>query len=172
MEILNLRRAVKNDIDWIVSLEKRPDFAAFIPRWPPEEHERNLSDRDKRYLMATDELDHPLAYVILAGLSSPAASIELVRLAVTRPGTGIGKPLLQRVIDLAFNELKANRLWLDVFDDNHRAGHVYQSVGFTVEGVLREAALKSDGQLGSLVIMSILKREYQLTANRPGNQIL
>lgn len=170
MDNFHLCRAVKADIAWIVSQEQRPDFAAFIHRWSLEEHERNLNDRDKHYLVAHDGRNRRLAFVILNGLFSPAHSIELARMAVIRPGTGIGKPLLRRVIDLAFNELRANRLWLDVFDDNRRAAHVYQSVGFIREGVLREAALKSDGQLGSLVVMSILKREYQSATNRADAQ--
>lgn len=168
MTIGAVRPAIKGDIEWIASQERRPEFDSFVHRWSVEEHERNLDDSDKLYLIAVDESGLPLAFVILGGLSSESRCIELVRMAVAQPGMGIGKLLLRTVIDKVFTEFGANRLWLDVFDDNHRARHTYRSVGFQEEGVLREAALKSNGKLGSLVIMSILAREYFESLNIGG----
>ena len=161
MPIKAICPATEGDVAWIVDQENRPEFAAFIHRWDREDHERNLIDADKLYLIALDETQERLAFVILAGLSSKVRSIELVRMAVTRPGVGIGTPLLRAVIEMAFNKLGANRLWLDVFDDNVRARRAYKAAGFFEEGTLREAALKTDGRLGSLVIMSILAQEYR-----------
>lgn len=158
---IRLRPAIPEDIAWIVAQEQRSEFEAFIGHWSAETHLNNLADPDKRYLMATDEAGQPGAYVILAGLTSPARSIELARIVVAQPGTGFGKPVLYQVIELAFSELNANRLWLDVFDDNIRARHTYQATGFCEEGTLREAVVKRDGSFGSLVIMSILAREYR-----------
>jgi RimJ/RimL family protein N-acetyltransferase len=161
MTFESVRPATKKDIEWIVSQEQRPEFEPFIHRWSLEEHERNLADPDKLYLIAFDSSGSPIAFVILGGLSSEARSIELVRMAVSKPGAGIGKPLLKMVIDKVFTELSANRLWLDVFDDNGRACHTYKAVGFREEGLLRESALKNNGQLGSLIIMAILSKEYR-----------
>jgi diamine N-acetyltransferase len=62
-------------------------------------------------------------------------------------------------VDLCFGDLGANRLWLDVFDDNERARRAYRAVGFREEGILREAARRQDGSLGSLVVMAMLARE-------------
>ena len=156
-----LYQATEADLDWIVSQEQREDFAAFIHCWPKTEHLRNLGDPNMHYLIARDQGGHRLAFVILAGLLSAARSIELDRVAVVEPGTGIGRPVLRQVCEIVFNEFEANRLWLDVFEDNHRARHVYKTIGFREEGILREAMLDRNGQLGSLVIMSILAREYR-----------
>lgn len=54
---------------------------------------------------------------------------------------------------------RAHRLWLDVFEHNERARALYTSEGFTVEGVLREH-VNLHGQWRSLVLMSMLSREY------------
>jgi diamine N-acetyltransferase len=166
MPVKAVRLATRADIAWIVSQERRPDFAAFIHRWPLEQHEGNLVDADKLYLIAQDEIQERVAFVILAGLSSKDRNIELVRMAVTRPGAGIGKPLLVTVLELAFNKLGANRLWLDVFDDNVRARRVYEAVGFRQEATSSGAALKADGQRGSLLIMSILAADYRALTGR------
>jgi RimJ/RimL family protein N-acetyltransferase len=60
----------------------------------------------------------------------------------------------------AFDELKAHRLWLDVKQTNARARQLYEAEGFTTEGVLREC-LKTDGKYESLVVMSMLRGEYE-----------
>jgi diamine N-acetyltransferase len=150
-----IRQATPADIDWIVAQERRDDLAAFIHRWPAEQHTRNLADPDKRYLIADDATQERIAFVILAGLAS--RDIELVRMAVTKSGAGIGKLVLTTAIDLAFDEFGAERLWLDVFADNERARRVYRAAGFREEAVPQQSALKADGQPGSLVIMSILR---------------
>ena len=155
-----LRPAREEDVAWIVEQEAREDFAAFIHRWPAETHKANLADPDCRYLIAEQGGDGPCGYVILKGLGTPARSIELVRMVAAEPGRGLGKEMLRAVIALAFGELGANRLWLDVFDDNERARRAYRTAGFVEEGTLREAALRSDGRSGSLVIMSILASEF------------
>jgi diamine N-acetyltransferase len=161
MPLHGVRRAQEADIPWLVSQEQRPDFAAFVHRWPSEQHVGNLGDADKLYLIAEDDNRERIAFVILAGLSSADRSVELVRMAVTRPGAGIGKPLLRSVLDMAFGELNVDRLWLDVFEDNVRARRAYEAVGFREEDTPRQAAQKSDGQPGLLLIMSIRAAQYR-----------
>jgi diamine N-acetyltransferase len=156
-----IARATQADIAWIVGQERRSDHAAFIHRWPQQQHEQNLTDPDKLYLIARDDAGERQAFVILAGLASKARKFELVRMAVVRPGTGIGKPLLMSVMAMAFGELGANRLWLDVFDDNVRARRLYEAVGFRKQEGPGQIALKADGQRGSLVIMSIAAADYR-----------
>ena len=158
---MTLAPAEDADIAWIVAQETRDDFAAFIHRWPAEAHRRNLADPDYLYLIARDGEGRNQGYVILRGLGSPARSIELVRIVALEPGRGLGRAMLQGVIARGFGELGANRLWLDVFDDNERGRRAYRAVGFVEEGVLRDAALRADGRLGSLVVMSILAAEWR-----------
>jgi RimJ/RimL family protein N-acetyltransferase len=72
--------------------------------------------------------------------------------------------VLHAVIQKAFREFAAHRLWLDVFDDNARARHLYQSLGFVEEGVLRECIRWPD-RFRSLVVMSMLEQEYRARFN-------
>ena len=65
---------------------------------------------------------------------------------------------MRLVIDLAFGELGAHRLWLDVKDFNERAIALYRSEGFVEEGRKRECVLV-DGRYESLVLMSMLEHE-------------
>lgn len=156
MDAFTLRTARVDDVPWIVDQEGRPDFAAFIHRWPAETHMANLTDPDKRTLIAEAPDGQRLAYVILAGLGGVAPAIELVRMLVAEPGRGLGHALMAQVMATVFSELGAARLWLDVFEDNARARHVYRRAGFQETEDPRQAATKADGEPGRLVIMEIV----------------
>jgi RimJ/RimL family protein N-acetyltransferase len=64
---------------------------------------------------------------------------------------------------MAFRDLRAHRIWLDVKQLNTRALALYQSEGFVEEGRLRESVrVTINGADGydSLIVMSMLDREY------------
>ncbi len=155
MDAFTLRSAGADDVRWIVDQESRPDFAAFIGRWPAEIHTANLTDPEKHYVIAEAPDGKLLAYVILAGIGGTPCAIELVRMAVAEPGRGLGQALMARLITTAFTELGADRLWLDVFEDNARARHVYRLAGFSDAAGPRQPATKANGEPGRLVIMEI-----------------
>ena len=136
---MKLRTANLNDIDFIQSLEAREEFGTLILRWSRDEHTQNLHSLDKRYLMIENNLGAKIGYVILSGIQSFNQSIELTRIVIAEPERGYGRSALKLVIKQVFEEYKSHRLWLDVFDYNQRARHVYQLVGFKEEGILREA---------------------------------
>lgn len=157
--MIKLQHAEAKDIDFIVSQEGRYEFKDFIFRWSRDEHSRNLNNYDKRYFIIENESGEASGYAILSGLKSSNRSIELTRIIIAQPGLGYGKRALQILIKKVFEEYSAHRFWLDVFEHNQRARHVYQSVGFKEEGILREV-VKQEDKYSSLVIMSILENEY------------
>ncbi len=157
---MHLRDATPNDLDFIVAQEARPEFAAFIFNWGHARHAANLADPDKRYLIAEEDSDRLLGYVILAGLANGNRGVELTRIVAAEPGRGHGRAIMAAAMDLIFGDLGAHRLWLDVFPENARARHLYGSLGFVEEGVLRDA-VRADGAYRSLVIMSMLAPEHR-----------
>jgi len=74
-------------------------------------------------------------------------------------GQGVGRAALREVKRVAFGDLRAHRLWLDVKKRNTRAQALYQGEGFVVEGELRES-VKVEGGFESLVVMSMLADEF------------
>ncbi|MCQ4921708.1 GNAT family N-acetyltransferase [Tissierella carlieri] len=66
---------------------------------------------------------------------------------------------MKLVKEIAFEQLKAHRLWPDVKTKNQRTQNLYKSEGFIEEGILRECILYNDSY-ESLVVMLILKNEY------------
>lgn len=165
---VTLRATQDSDLGWVIDQESRPEFSAMVLRWSRERHVAALADPDIRCCIIAIDADPAagrpaqdrLGFMVLGGLTSDAASIELSRMAVVDPGQGLGARAMEAVKALAFDTLGANRLWLDVFDDNARARRVYSRAGFVEEGLLREAVRRPDGSIGSLVVMSMLRREW------------
>jgi RimJ/RimL family protein N-acetyltransferase len=156
---LKLRRGVPEDLAFILPLEAKYRELSFLGGDPPEVHRQRFSDPDCRYWIA--ELGgRPAGYVIMRGLASPNRNIELKRIAIADPERGLGRRVLAAIFEEVFDKLGAHRLWLDVFPHNQRAQHLYQSVGFVQEGVLREC-VKFGDRYDSLILMSMLEPEYR-----------
>lgn len=65
-------------------------------------------------------------------------------------GKGIGRMLLEKVVDLADNWLMLVRLELSVFCDNERAINLYKSLGFVEEGIKKYAAIRNVNMMMNL----------------------
>ena len=55
----------------------------------------------------------------------------------------------------------AERFHLDCFADNLRAQRSYEKLGFTRDGVLSQAYRLADGTRTDLIMMAILKTEWE-----------
>ncbi|MDY7103546.1 MAG: GNAT family N-acetyltransferase [Actinomycetota bacterium] len=62
--------------------------------------------------------------------------LNLIATAEAWGGRGVGRALLDEVIDLADNWLGLNRLGLTAFTDNTHAIRLYERVGFVIEGTM------------------------------------
>jgi RimJ/RimL family protein N-acetyltransferase len=154
-----LRLATTDDIPAIIALERAPLAQEFVGQWSEERHRATVASKDARYYVSQAEWGEVQGYAILRGLEESSRAIELKRIVVAVPERGLGRRMLNDLIRIAFQELSAHRLFLDVFDDNRRARHLYESLGFRYEGILREAANRN-GVWCNLHLMSMLESEY------------
>jgi diamine N-acetyltransferase len=154
-----LRLAVPSDIPAIIEIERSPMAREFVGQWSEERHRKTIAGGDARYFVSETEWGEVQAYAILRGVEETSRAIELKRIVVAVPERGLGRLILKELMRIAFRELGAHRFCLDVYDDNARARHLYESLGFQYEGLLREAAQR-DGHWCNLRLMSILESEY------------
>ena len=154
-----LRPATPSDIPSIVALECASVAREFVGQWSEGRHLATLTSGDARYYVSETESGEIQAYAILRGLLEDSRSIELKRIVVAVPERGLGRRILRELLLVAFQELDAHRLFLDVFDDNVRARHLYETLGFKYEGIMRDAAHR-EGRWHNLHLMSILESEY------------
>jgi diamine N-acetyltransferase len=162
---MKLRTVTRADVPFIVGTEHAPELREYIGTWTSEEHAAAMCDPDTHYLIALEDSGKPVGYIILRGLQSEHRNIELKRVVMISPGRGYGKEILRLLLSRVFDEFGAHRLWLDVFETNLRAQHVYRSLGFQHDGTFREAVFR-DGKYHSLQLMSMLDREYRASCNR------
>ena len=157
---VRLRPTMSSDIEFVLSLERDPANLPFITPWERTQHEAAIRFPDFRHFIIEGGASfQAVGFAILIGCKSPNQSLELKRMVVQNKGAGFGRAALREVKKVAFDDLHAHRLWLDVKTANTRAKALYDSEGFVVEGVLREA-VRTDAGFASLVVMSMLKPEF------------
>ncbi len=99
----------------------------FVHSWDNETHTKNMADPSIHYLIAEGLQGTALGFAIL--VETGPGHIEWRRVVVARRDDGIGSEFMQAVIK-QFRDEGAHTIWLDVYEDNARARHVYQSLGF------------------------------------------
>jgi RimJ/RimL family protein N-acetyltransferase len=80
-------------------------------------------------------------------------------------GRGLGTDAVNALVDLAFGQLRMERVWLDTDADNARAQAAYTKAGFSREGILRHAWFQ-DGHWSDDIRMSLLRDEWAALPRR------
>ena len=132
----------------------------FVRSWSRDRHLKALHHPDERHWLVLDAATQTrVGYVILQGVNDPDQCLLLKRIVITQAGKGYGRSTLEQVLQKAFLEFEAHRVWLDVVDGNERAQSLYRRLGFVEEGRLRES-LKTPKGFVSLWLMSMLRSEF------------
>lgn len=162
--MLKLEQTTHHDLPAIIALENDPENKTFIIPYSPERHLEVIRNSDEAHIKILDSSEKMIGFVIVAGLENLHHNIELRRLVIADKGKGYGKAALALIKQYCFEQHKCHRLWLDVFEDNLRARHLYKGAGFIEEGMMREC-FKTENGYRSLVLMSILEKEVRRSAN-------
>ena len=122
-----------------------------------------VSERDGRIDLAVTAggSDEYLGVIVLSEIDELRGSAAL-RLSM-RPGSrgrGYGGEAIGLVLGLAFDGLGLHRIGCDVLSINSRALGVYKSLGFTVEGRLRDAYRDGKGYCDAIVL-GLLEDEFR-----------
>ncbi|NPV88378.1 GNAT family N-acetyltransferase [Coprothermobacteraceae bacterium] len=75
-------------------------------------------------------------------------------------GFGYGTDALRVLVSFVFDEMNMHKVYLRVYSFNERAIQVYKSLGFKVDGVLRDNVFR-DGQYHDELEMSVLRNEWR-----------
>jgi diamine N-acetyltransferase len=167
---LRLRPTMLSDLDFVTSVETDARNLPFITPWDRTQHEGAVRIPDFRHFIVEAGATHAEwgerdGFVILQGCRNPHGSVELKRIVLQSKGSGLGRRCVRLLKRMAFRDLHAHRFWLDVKALNTRAQALYASEGFVEEGRLREsvrvAGMGSESGFDSLIVMSLLDREYE-----------
>ena len=171
-ELVRLRPIGSQDADQMWEMVSDPEgrrltgTTATISREVNDEWCATVAERAGRFDWAiTHASDDYLGEIVLNEIDEHAASANL-RLAL-RPGQrgrGFGGEAIELVLAYAFGEapdgVGLHRASLDVLSNNPRARMLYESLGFVVEGRLREAHRDGDFWCDAIV-MAVLEDDYR-----------
>jgi RimJ/RimL family protein N-acetyltransferase len=149
------------DSDFVRQFESAPAMprtAESLGRWIEEEHRKTDS-----FLFAIRTLDTD-TLIGLLHLDSAMWHHRSIWLAIgigdaAYRGRGYGYEAMRLALQFAFDELNMHRLQLTVFNYNTPAIELYDRLGFTREGVFREAIMR-DGQRYDMYLYGMLAHEW------------
>lgn len=154
-----LRDADIADIAFIMACERRPGYREFVGRWEEPRHREAMADRAYRYFVAQDDAGARGYFMIYQSELWPT-SLYLKRAAMYDTDKSHGRASLTALNDWVFANTETHRFWLDVAINNARARHLYESLGFVIEGTLREVYVEPDGTRSSSIQMSLLRPDW------------
>lgn len=125
---------------------------------------RNMEEKSSYNFAITDDKNQYLGTISLKDIDWDAKAAEYaISLRKSAQGKGIAIEATKKLFKIAFEELKLNRIFLNVLSENKRAIHMYEKCGFVYEGEFRQHILMK-GELRDLKWYSILKTEYESNA--------
>ena len=148
MATIQIRAAEPGDFEPIAEIWNCPGVIAGTLQLPfrsVEERRERLTQRSPDAYLLVAEFDGRV--VGIAGLQVEAnprrRHCGSIGMAVHDDfqGRGVGSALMAALIDLADNWLGLHRTELTVYADNAPAIHLYEKVGFVIEGTARDFAL-------------------------------
>lgn len=155
-----VREAGEDDLEYVMRLERAEGNRDFVFQNTYEEHKSNIDSTENMLFIVQDRESSEKSASILCSYKRPYDSFELRRIVIETKCKGTGSELITALIKYAFEVMKANRFWLDVFTDNDRAVHLYKKLGMVHEGTMRQSYKDYSGQYRDQMIFSILKDEY------------
>jgi RimJ/RimL family protein N-acetyltransferase len=158
---MTIRVAAVDDLPAVMAIERTPGFERYVGRSAEGEHRAMMASANFRYLVGEKSDGTLAAFAILRDLEDPHGNVYLKRVAVARPEEGLGFAFLHRVAGWVFARPAAHRFWLDCFAHNARAQRVYEKLGFTRDGVLRQAYRAPDGARVDLTMMALTRPDWE-----------
>lgn len=157
---MTLRAATTDDIGFIRSLTTRADYAPFIGDSDEAQLRDWIASPQARVLIW--ESTTAKGFAVFRGIGEAGGIVELFRIALDQVGGGQGDTFFRALVDHAFRDLQAARLWLDASAENPRAVKVYTRAGFRQEGRLRAHWFRPAlGRAVDLILMGLLREEWE-----------
>ena len=157
---LRLRRAEESDLRYIIALENVPENLKYIVPFDEKFHLETIkSDGAKKLDGIIEEHDtgERVGTFFLDNLNRH--KIEFTHVIIEKKGIGYGRESFRLLLKWSFEIKKFHRAYLDCKTYNARAIHLYESLGFVREGVMRDTILTGD-VYEDLILFGMLEQEY------------
>ncbi len=165
-EEIELRVLEKDDLEFIHQLNNNPDIMSFWFEEPYQSmtllekmYEKSIDNKDVRQFIIKKGKEK-IGYVGIYSIDPIHRKAEFgIMIDPKQQGYGYASTATHLAMDYAFSTLNLHKLYLIVDRINEKAIHVYEKMGFQVEGVLKEEYFVN-GRFHDVSIMSIFQRDY------------
>lgn len=165
-----LRRPEPSDAKALYAQKNDPDIANRLGGWTVGYSiadinnwisHRQVPGADILWVVADAVSDECMGHVGLYRIDHRVRKAEFgIMLGDTATwGKGLGRDVSQRVLEYGFEMLNLQRIELSVLGPNEVAQHLYESLGFRQEGLLRRSQFK-EGRYLDVVLMGLLREEF------------
>lgn len=110
-------------------MEQQSHATKFINGADLETHRENFADPNIIYLSIETSSGALAGYFILA-LNHGDKLVEFRRVLIDQDHRGIGQLAISQMEKYCRTELGADRMWLDVYEDNAKGRHIYKKLGY------------------------------------------
>ncbi|MFQ8602807.1 MAG: GNAT family N-acetyltransferase [Anaerovoracaceae bacterium] len=114
------------------------------------------------FTIVTREDETPIGRIFISRINKHFDSLDITKFYIGDKelwGEGLGREIITEVLEYCFTFLHMERVTSDYYTGNKRAAALYESLGFTEEGLARNAA-KKDGRYYDLHLLSVLRTEF------------
>lgn len=131
--VITLADATEDQLEMFHTMEKDNATLPYIISYSIERHRQEFKRNDTVYKSVYDAQGALVGFVILI-LDPDGCSVEFARIVIAQKGRSYGSRAVALIDQVCRDELGRRRVWLDVFEFNPRAQHVYESWGYQFFG--------------------------------------
>lgn len=167
---LLIRDARFQDYEYFAQWERDPEVTRYLSFDEDRSYEdvvneaiRDKHDETKMDLTIVDrKRDVPIGRILITRIDRHSDSLDITKLyigAEDRRGQGCGEEVMRILLEYFFTFMHMERISLDYYTGNKAAQNLYEKLGFTGEGIARNAT-KKNGRYYDLNLMSMLRSEF------------
>ncbi|WP_366051009.1 GNAT family N-acetyltransferase [Moritella sp.] len=127
--MIELRETEIEDLAIISEFGSQDHSKPFLNVKSMADYESEFTEINTTYLCIINSSNIILGYFILVK-SAQKKSIQLKRILISKESLGIGQRALAKLEEYCISIMGIKRIWLDVYDNNYRAIHVYKKLGY------------------------------------------
>ena len=128
--MIELRKTKIEELAEIFELGNQAHTKPFLTTKSMADYKREFTEENTNYLCIVNT-SNIIGYVILLKNQNKNA-IQLKRILISKEHLGIGQCALTQLEKYCHSIMGIEHIWLDVYDNNYRAIHVYKKCGYQV----------------------------------------
>lgn len=131
--MFEIRKTKIEELTKISEMGSQEHLKSFLSTKSMREHQIEFADKNTIYLSIINTSDIILGYFILLK-NKDKHSIQLKRILISEDHLGFGQNALIELETYCIDKLQIKHITLDVYDNNYKAIHIYEKIGYQLIG--------------------------------------